>query len=57
MRACMVEASRVVLNGFELGVDAKIVRYPERYMDERNGSQEMWDRVWSIIEEEERKAA
>jgi DNA polymerase-1 len=57
MRACMAEASRVVLNGFELGVDAKIVRHPDRYMDERNGSQEMWDRVWSIIEEEERNAA
>ena len=23
----------------------------------RNGSEEMWDRVWSIVEEEERKAA
>jgi hypothetical protein len=29
------EASRVVLNGFELGTDVKIVGYPDRYMDER----------------------
>jgi DNA polymerase I-like protein with 3'-5' exonuclease and polymerase domains len=36
LRACMREASRVVLGGaLELGSDAKVVRWPERYMDER----------------------
>jgi hypothetical protein len=30
---CMAQASRVVLNGFEIRTDAEIVRYPDRYMD------------------------
>ena len=53
MQGAMAEASRAVLGGFELGTDAKIVRYPDRYMDERQGSQEMWDRVWKLVEEAE----
>ena len=57
MQAAMAEASRIVLNGFELGTDVKIIRYPERYMDERKGSREMWDRIWGLVCEEERKAA
>jgi len=57
MQAAMAEASRFVLDGFELGSDAKIVRYPDRYMDERPGSQEMWDRIWALVQEEERLAA
>ena len=44
MQACMAEASRVVLDGFELRSDAKIVRYPDRFMDEDRG-RGMWDRV------------
>jgi DNA polymerase I len=35
MRAAMAEASRIVLNGFELGTDVSIVRYPDRYADKR----------------------
>ncbi len=45
----MREASRIVLNGFELSSDAKIVRYPDRYMDER-GTQ-MWNTVMALIVE------
>ena len=45
----MREASRIVLNGFELSSDAKIVRYPDRYMDER-GTQ-MWNTVMTLIDE------
>jgi hypothetical protein len=33
-RATMAEASKVVLAGFEIGTDAKIVRWPDRYVDE-----------------------
>jgi DNA polymerase-1 len=33
MRACMAEASRIVLGGFELLTEATIVRYPDRYSD------------------------
>jgi DNA polymerase I-like protein with 3'-5' exonuclease and polymerase domains len=49
MQDAMREASRVVLNEFELGTDANIVRYPDRYMDERG--QVMWNRVMKLIED------
>jgi len=45
----MAEASRVVLDGFELRSDAKIVRYPERYMDPRG--ERMWTTVLEILED------
>jgi len=45
-RATMAEASRVVLDGFEIGTDAKIVRHPERYVDEAGA--EFWDTVLRI---------
>jgi len=41
-------ASRAVLGDFELGSDAKVVCYPDRYMDERG--QVMWDTVMSLIQ-------
>ena len=44
----MAEASSVVLDGFELGSEAKIVRYPDRYMDPRGVV--MLDRVMRLIE-------
>jgi DNA polymerase-1 len=47
MRACMAEASRIVLSGFELRTDATLVRYPERYSDQRGAV--MWDRVIKLI--------
>ncbi len=37
------EASAAVLGGFELESDVKVVRYPERYRDERGAT--MWDLV------------
>jgi DNA polymerase I len=46
-KLAMAEASRIVLNGFELGTDAHAVRYPDRYMDERGTV--MWDRVMKLI--------
>ena len=33
-QAAMAEASRVVLRGFEINADAKIVRWPDRYVDD-----------------------
>jgi DNA polymerase-1 len=42
-RAAMAEASRVVLAGFEIGTDAKIVRWPDRYVDESGAA--FWDTV------------
>jgi DNA polymerase-1 len=55
MQDAMREASRIVLNGFELGTDAVVVRHPDRYMDERGTI--MWNRVMKLIDERERKTA
>ena len=44
----MQEASELVLPGFPLRTDAKIVRHPERYTDERG--RRMWETVWSLLE-------
>jgi len=52
MRDAMAEASRVVLNGFELSTDVKITRWPDRYMDERGAV--MWERVMGLIGERNR---
>lgn len=43
----MEDASAAVLGGFRLRSDAKIVRYPNRYMDERGV--EMWKRVARLL--------
>lgn len=43
----MKEASRIVLDGFELGSDVKEIRYPERYMDKRGAV--MWNKVMKLI--------
>jgi hypothetical protein len=41
------EASRAVLDGFELRTEAKIVRWPDRYMDARG--REFWNRVMALL--------
>ena len=42
-RAIMGEASRIVLGGFEIGTDADVVKYPDRYMDE--AGEDFWNTV------------
>ena len=54
MQDAMREASRIVLNGFELGTDAKLIRYPDRYMDERGTV--MWERVMKLIDEHQERS-
>jgi DNA polymerase I-like protein with 3'-5' exonuclease and polymerase domains len=44
----MRQASSAVLGDFELGSDAKIICYPDRYMDERG--QVMWETVMGLIQ-------
>ena len=51
----MAEASRAVLDGFELRTDVNVVKYPDRYMDPRGAT--MWQRVVELINEKKRKAA
>jgi hypothetical protein len=46
----MAEASEVVLAGFQLRSDAKVVRWPDRYQDERG--REFWDRVMNLLPSE-----
>lgn len=48
----MGEASRVVLGGFTIGTDAKIVRPPDRYMDDRG--RRMWETIGGIVDRLER---
>lgn len=50
----MEDASAIVLNGFRLRSDAKIVKYPERYVDE--GGERMWRTVMDILTEIEEGA-
>jgi DNA polymerase I-like protein with 3'-5' exonuclease and polymerase domains len=42
-RAAMTEASRVVLRGFEIGADVKIVSWPDRYVDDAGAA--FWETV------------
>jgi DNA polymerase I len=46
-RALMTEASRIVLDGFEVGTDADVIKYPDRVRDPRGAV--MWDRVSHLI--------
>jgi DNA polymerase-1 len=46
-QAAMSDASALVLDGFRLRSDAKVIRHPERYEDERG--KEMWKRVWNVM--------
>jgi DNA polymerase I-like protein with 3'-5' exonuclease and polymerase domains len=55
MRACMAEASRVVLNGFELGTDVSVTRWPDRYSDPRG--RVMWERVMELLGQANRRVA
>ena len=48
-KAAMAEASRVVLGGFALRTDTKIVHWPDRYMDKRGIK--MWNIVMKILKE------
>jgi DNA polymerase I-like protein with 3'-5' exonuclease and polymerase domains len=45
----MKQASSIVLDGFELGSDVKVIRYPDRYMDERGTL--MWNTVMKLMDE------
>ena len=42
-RGIMAEASKIVLGGFEISTGAEIIKYPDRYIDEKAGG--FWDTV------------
>jgi DNA polymerase I-like protein with 3'-5' exonuclease and polymerase domains len=59
-RECMRRASRIVLNSdadgpHELRTDAKIVKYPDRYMDKRG--EEVWNDVLGRLAEYQKRRA
>ena len=45
----MLEAGKVVLDGFELRSDAEVIAYPDRYSDPRG--QSFWERITSALDE------
>jgi hypothetical protein len=49
MQAAMAEASRNVLDGFELSSDSHITHYPDRYRDSGGRGDEMWNQVMALI--------
>ena len=54
-QGAMAVASEVVLNGFKLRTDVKVIRYPDRYDDPRG--REMWETVWGIVNKVEQQEA
>ena len=46
----MGEASKLVLDGFELRTEVKLIKYPDRYMDERG--ERMWQIIMGLINED-----
>jgi hypothetical protein len=57
MRAAMAEASRVVLDGFELATDAHVTRYPDRFRDPGGRGDVMWQKVVTLIGKRKAMAA
>jgi DNA polymerase I len=55
VRGAMAEASRVVLDGFELRTDVNKVPWPRRYMDRRG--ERMWETVTELLDAADRKRA
>ena len=53
MQSAMSEASRAVLAGFEISTDLKIIKWPDRYEDERG--RVMWARVCDLVASAERR--
>jgi DNA polymerase I len=52
MRACMIEASRIVLDcDTPIDVDTAFVHYPDRFVDEKGA--EMWATAMRLLEESE----
>jgi hypothetical protein len=51
----MMEKAGEYVAGIPIRTDAKVVRWPDRYMDERG--QAMWDRVLVLLDDAQKAAA
>jgi len=49
MQAIMSEAGRYVTGGLDIRTDADVIRWPDRYMDERG--EVMWRKVIGLLDE------
>jgi hypothetical protein len=47
---CMARASEAVLEGFRLRSDVEIIRYPDRFQDERGVG--FWNRITALLRHE-----
>jgi hypothetical protein len=47
----MTRAGNAVTGGLDIRTEAKVVRWPDRYM--ADGAQPMWDRVMKLLDEVE----
>lgn len=52
---CMIKASSIVLRGPTVRVDAKSLHFPERYVDGREGSVELWNTTMRLLEKFSRR--
>jgi DNA polymerase I len=58
MKRCMIEASRAVLGGPAVRVDtSKPLIFPDRYVDGRDGSVELWETTIRLLAQLKRKTA
>jgi DNA polymerase-1 len=58
MQQCMVDASRAVLGGPAVRIDmSKPLTFPDRYVDGRDGSVELWDTTMRLLIQFKRKTA
>jgi DNA polymerase I len=55
MREVMSKAGRAVTGGLDIRTDAEVVRFPNRYMDERG--EPMWDKVVGLLNKTNKVAA
>jgi hypothetical protein len=54
MQEIMAQASRQVLNGFEIRTDVELIDYPNRYVDERGTT--MWKMALRQLEQIKKEA-
>jgi hypothetical protein len=55
LSGCMRRASRVVLQGFELRLDPKVIRHPQRYETDERSRQQWDDLIHRAKQREQRK--
>ena len=55
MQDLMSKAGRAVTGGLDIRTDAEVVRFPDRYMDERGKA--MWEKVVGLLNKTTKVAA